>query len=406
MAYSYIQYTGNGADRLFTAPAYLEKDHISVLVDGVSATFTWNNDQQVRMDAIPGAGLSVIVKRTTQRSARLVDFSNASLLRESTLDLDANQLFYLIQEILDEVVDRLGLTDDNLGWDAGGLQIKNVADPTDPQDAVTLYYLLNTFSGNLLEILPGAEAAQLAAELAETNAELAETNAESAEARAREWADNNQNVQISFAAGHYSAKHWAAIAQSGAGAFPSGTKLYFYQNTAPAGWTIDNNVADALLGIKGGANAFNVNGGNLVGTWAQPNHTHDLGDHTHTAGAHTHDLGSHTHTGGAHTHGAGNLSGSFSHTHLPGGTVQSGFAATLSQDGVNAYESDYGTGTASLSGTTGSDGAVATGAPSSNSSGSAGAVATGTPSSNATGNGAAANTYRPYTAVGIIAIKD
>lgn len=62
----------------------------------------------------------------------------------------------------------------------------------------------------------------------------------------------------------------------------SGVKMYFYQNTAPVGWTIDISVADALIGVKGGVNAFNVAGGNLAGTWTQPGHTHTISDHTHS----------------------------------------------------------------------------------------------------------------------------
>lgn len=55
--------------------------------------------------------------------------------------------------------------------------------------------------------------------------------------------------------------------------FPSGTKMYFYQNVAPSGWTIDATCADALLAVKGGSQAYNVDGGNQAGTWTQPDHT-------------------------------------------------------------------------------------------------------------------------------------
>ena len=67
--------------------------------------------------------------------------------------------------------------------------------------------------------------------------------------------------------------------------FPSGTKMYFYQNTAPEGWTIDAACADALLAVKGGAQAFNVDGGNQAGTWTQPGHTlteAELPSHSHS----------------------------------------------------------------------------------------------------------------------------
>jgi len=63
---------------------------------------------------------------------------------------------------------------------------------------------------------------------------------------------------------------------------PSGTKMYFYENTAPLGWTIDSSCADALLAVKGGSNAYKADGGNQAGTWTQPNHTHTGPNHNHS----------------------------------------------------------------------------------------------------------------------------
>lgn len=50
--------------------------------------------------------------------------------------------------------------------------------------------------------------------------------------------------------------------------FPSGTKMWFYQNTAPTGWTYDSTPADAVLSVKGGTAAYNAAGGTKAGTWA------------------------------------------------------------------------------------------------------------------------------------------
>jgi len=54
------------------------------------------------------------------------------------------------------------------------------------------------------------------------------------------------------------------------------TKAWFYVDTAPTGWTIDNTPADALLAVKGGSAAYNAEGGTQQGTWTQPNHTHSI----------------------------------------------------------------------------------------------------------------------------------
>lgn len=82
--------------------------------------------------------------------------------------------------------------------------------------------------------------------------------------------------------------------------FPAGTKMVFYQNTAPAGWTIDNTLDDKLLFVTKGSVAGGETGGGAhsSGTWTQPNHLHTTGDVTLTAAqsgvpAHTH---SHSHS--------------------------------------------------------------------------------------------------------------
>jgi len=122
-------------------------------------------------------------------------------------------------------------------------------------------------------------------------------------------------------------------------------KMWFYQNTAPTGWTIDATPEDALLAVKGGSDAYNVDGGNQAGTWTQPNHTHTY----NTVIAHTHPYLSKPFTGG------------------------------------------YGAGTGSGVTSTGSDSKTTT------STGSA---------SGTTAGGATAATYRPLAQVGIICTKD
>ena len=51
--------------------------------------------------------------------------------------------------------------------------------------------------------------------------------------------------------------------------------MWFYENTAPTGWTTatDLSASDAVLAIKGGSNDYNVNGGNVAGSWLTATHT-------------------------------------------------------------------------------------------------------------------------------------
>lgn len=64
--------------------------------------------------------------------------------------------------------------------------------------------------------------------------------------------------------------------------FESGRRMWLYEDAAPTGWTYMASIADRVIAVKGGSNAFNVVGGNQAGTWTQLNHTHTGPSHTHT----------------------------------------------------------------------------------------------------------------------------
>lgn len=133
---------------------------------------------------------------------------------------------------------------------------------------------------------------------------------------------------------------------------PAGTKMWFYADTAPTGWTIDGTPSDELLGIKGGATY--TTGGVQAGTWTQPDHLHTTPDHqlvTSEMPAHVHAMSTWTSAG-------------------VGDRVQNGT--------INA-------GNAIDTGSTGGDGVHNHGN---------------------TGNSATANTWRPLARVGIICTKD
>ena len=74
--------------------------------------------------------------------------------------------------------------------------------------------------------------------------------------------------------------------------FPSGTKMLFYQDTAPTGWTIENTLDDKLVYITKGSAAGGETGGaeHSSGTWtvggltaAAHTHTFDVPAHKHAA---------------------------------------------------------------------------------------------------------------------------
>jgi hypothetical protein len=125
MAYSYVEYTGDGSTTDFTVPFdFLSRSHVSVLLDTVSSDFTWLSDSQVRVSPAPDNGAIVKVKRTTPIDARLVDFQNGSTINaDSDMDVDSNQLFFLEQEADDNVTSAFPDPEDGkvLGWDGTDL---------------------------------------------------------------------------------------------------------------------------------------------------------------------------------------------------------------------------------------------------------------------------------------------
>ena len=207
-------------------------------------------------------------------------------------------------------------------------------------------------------------------------------------------------------------------------AIPSGTKMYFYQNTAPSGWVIDGAVTDILLSVKGGSQAYNVNGGTQAGVWAQPAHLHTGPNHTHTGPNHTHTGPNHTHTGPNHTHiGPSHTHTGPSHTHTgPSHThtiniTTNGFAvevgtnaltsATAANDGTgNTGAEGTGATGAEGTGTTGGGGTGATGAEGTGATGGGGTGATGGGGTADTGTSSTASIWRPLAAVGIIATRN
>ena len=106
MANSYIDYTGNGSLTAFTAPSYLEKTHIQVVVDGVVKTLNTDysiadGSTSVVFGTAPAAASKIRISRSSSPAQRLTDYNDASLLTADAMDRDANQLFFLAQEAVD-----------------------------------------------------------------------------------------------------------------------------------------------------------------------------------------------------------------------------------------------------------------------------------------------------------------
>ena len=142
MALSYVTYTANGSTNQFDITfSYIDRTHIKVYVNNVEDnSFTFINDTRIQTSSTPTNGQVVKIDRDTPTTSRLVDFQDGSVLTETDLDKSANQNFFISQETVDEVADKLGKANDGI-YDAGSTRIKNLATPTSANDAATKDYI-------------------------------------------------------------------------------------------------------------------------------------------------------------------------------------------------------------------------------------------------------------------------
>jgi hypothetical protein len=58
-------------------------------------------------------------------------------------------------------------------------------------------------------------------------------------------------------------------------------KIWIYRNDTVEGMVVDSSLTDRVIAIKGGSQAYDVNGGNVAGTWTQEQHAHAGPNHNH-----------------------------------------------------------------------------------------------------------------------------
>ena len=175
MGLSYVQYPADGSTRTFNVTfPYLKKAHVHAYIDGVEdMSITWDNDTVIRCSVVPTVGAVVLLKRDTPKETLSTDYNSGALLDEPTLDNAQAELFYIIQEGVEKIEVALSKSLLTNTWNMESIRVTNVADPVDPQDAVTKGFL-DTFYVNLMNsILAQAQSAATAAGESETDAEAA-----------------------------------------------------------------------------------------------------------------------------------------------------------------------------------------------------------------------------------------
>ena len=140
-----VTYTGNGSTTGYAIPfSYIASSHIKAFINNVATTAFTVSGSTLTFSSAPANSAVIRIERQTPTDARLVDFTDGSVLTEADLDQSADQNFFIAQETSDANQSAMTIdTDDK--FDAQSKVIKNVANPVNNNDAVNKTYLENTW---------------------------------------------------------------------------------------------------------------------------------------------------------------------------------------------------------------------------------------------------------------------
>ena len=86
-----VSYTGNNSTVDYALPfSYIATSHIYAWLDNSATTAFSVSGSTVTFDTAPGSGVAILIKRVTPTDARLVDFTDGSVLTEQDLDQSAD----------------------------------------------------------------------------------------------------------------------------------------------------------------------------------------------------------------------------------------------------------------------------------------------------------------------------
>lgn len=162
-----VTYTGDGTQTKYSFPFdYLRKAFVKVQdIAGDAITelelgtdYSIDDKQATLVKAIPSGDHLKIYRQTTTEP--LVEWQDASVLRSVDLSLQEVQLLHLSEETLDRVQEGGLSTDpnDSDAWDARFKRLKNLLDPKDDGDAMTLRYAKNKTNGMITSIVNTGDA--------------------------------------------------------------------------------------------------------------------------------------------------------------------------------------------------------------------------------------------------------
>ena len=182
-AASFTNHTGNGTAGPFSISfSYLSEAEVDVTVGGVLKTitthYTFTSATQITFTSgnEPGNGVAIKFQRDTDISAKKVDFQDGSVLTETDLDTNADQVLFAQQEI----IDKLGGIEEGATADQTNAEIKTAYEANSDTNAFTdaeKTKLQNLDLAKLQGIETGATADQSNAEIKTAYEANSDTNA-------------------------------------------------------------------------------------------------------------------------------------------------------------------------------------------------------------------------------------
>lgn len=218
MASTLIIYQGTGSQTDYTVPFdYLKKSFVNVSLEGeeltggdpddTGADYYFIDNTTIRLKVAPPSGQYLTIRRYTSQTQRVVTFKDASVLKANDLDTSQLQAFHIAAEARDVINDALIQNNDD-NWDAKNKRIVRVADPVDPQDAMTYgVYLQDSkkvqqnrdqslqFRNQAQKFRDEAEQFKNQSSTSASNALTSQTNAKASEDKAKESQTNAKASQ-------------------------------------------------------------------------------------------------------------------------------------------------------------------------------------------------------------------
>tara|TARA_Y100000996_G_C22498685_1_gene633458 strand:- start:385 stop:1305 length:921 start_codon:yes stop_codon:yes gene_type:complete len=198
MAVTQRQYTADGNTTKYSITfEYLRESDVKVSLDGVDTTaFTLANATTVNLNATPNAGVVVRVYRSTDNEELESRFFAGSAIRASDLNKNFEQTLFSVQEVLNRFIDRTqAIFGNNINM--SGFKITNLADGTDPNDAVNRSQLDATQTANDAALATSVSTAENHKDAAEGFKNDAQASANTASGHASDASDSADAAETS-----------------------------------------------------------------------------------------------------------------------------------------------------------------------------------------------------------------